>query len=73
MIINNPRITLSKNIISIRKSKQISQEKLGELSGLHRTYIGGVERAERNISIDNICKISKALNTPIYILFKENS
>ncbi|MCG1076821.1 helix-turn-helix transcriptional regulator [Staphylococcus epidermidis] len=69
---NNPRIILSKNIISIRKSKNISQEKLGEMSNLHRTYIGGVERAERNISIDNIYKISKALNVSFYDLFKED-
>lgn len=70
--IKNPRKILSENIKSIRKSQNISQEKLGEMTNLHRTYIGGVERSERNISIDNINKISEALNVPCYILFKEN-
>jgi len=45
----------------IRKAKGISQEKLGDLSGLHRTYIGAIERGEQNVSVDNIAKIAKAL------------
>jgi transcriptional regulator with XRE-family HTH domain len=45
----------------IRKAQGISQEKLGDLSGLHRTYIGAIERGEQNVSIDNIAKIAEAL------------
>lgn len=45
-----------------RKLKGISQETLALLSGLDRTYIGGVERGERNISLINIYKIAEALN-----------
>lgn len=50
------------NIREIRLAKQISQEKLGQLTGLHRTYIGCIERGERNLSLKNIVKISRALN-----------
>lgn len=39
----------------------MSQEALADLAGLHRTYIGSIERCERNISIDNIDRIASAL------------
>ncbi len=54
----------------LRIKKKISQEKLGELSDLHRTYIGMVERAEKNISLRNIHKIAKALNIRLEEFFK---
>lgn len=54
-----------------RKIKKISQEKLGELSSLHRTYIGMLERGERNPSLKNISKIAKALGISISDLFKD--
>lgn len=54
----------------LRTKKNISQEKLGELSNLHRTYIGMVERAEKNISLKNIQKIAKALNVRLEDLFE---
>lgn len=43
----------------------ISQEELAERAGLHRTYIGMIERAEKNITLLNIEKISKALNVAL--------
>lgn len=55
----------------LRESKGISQEKLGEISDLHRTYIGMIERAERNITLKNIEKIAKALGTDISKIFEE--
>ncbi len=55
----------------IRTSQGISQETLAHISGLDRSYIGGVERGERNISIVNIEKISIALNIPLNKLFED--
>lgn len=59
-----------KKVIEIRNKKGISsQMELSSLSKLDRTYIGGVERGERNISLKNIEKISKALQVPISDFF----
>ena len=44
-----------------RDKKGISQERLGQLAGVHRTYIGMIERAEKNITLTNMQKIAKAL------------
>ncbi|UFU00172.1 helix-turn-helix transcriptional regulator [Radiobacillus kanasensis] len=58
-----------RTIRDYRRKKNISQEKLAELSGLHRTYISEVERGERNISLLNIVKIAVALEINVYELF----
>lgn len=62
---------LGENIRRKRKEMNISQEKLAELCGLHRTYVGAIERGERNVSLKNIQRIAKALNLPISELLKE--
>ncbi len=54
----------------LRLNKKMSQEALGLASNLDRTYIGGVERGERNISLVNIYKIAEALNIPSSELFR---
>lgn len=54
---------------AVRKMKNLSQEALADLSELDRTYIGGVERGERNVSLINIEKIAKALEVEIKDLF----
>lgn len=64
------RHRLGKKIRQIRESKKLSQELLAEHSGLHRTYIGSVERGERNLSIDAINKIATALEVNLEELFK---
>lgn len=53
----------------LRKEQGLSQEKFAHICGLHRTYIGCVERGEKNISIENIKKIAVALKVDIYKLF----
>ncbi len=59
-----------KKMKGIRNEKNISQEKLASKSGLHRTYISDVERGNRNISLENIEKIAKALDVPVIELFR---
>ena len=62
------------NVKHYRKIRGYSQENLAELSGLHRTYISSLEREKRNISIENVEKIAKALEIEPYLLFvKEKS
>jgi transcriptional regulator with XRE-family HTH domain len=54
-------IAFGKNLQRIRTGKNISQEKLAELSGLHRTYISGIERGVRNPTLNTIVSIATAL------------
>lgn len=53
------------NLRSLRVQKGLSQENLAHSCNLHRTYIGSIERGERNISIDNMERIAVALNTEL--------
>lgn len=48
-----------------RLKRRLSQEQLAEVAGVHRTYVGMIERAEKNITLLNIEKIAKALNLEI--------
>jgi transcriptional regulator with XRE-family HTH domain len=57
------------NVKKFREEKGLSQEKLAELSDLHRTYISAVERGKRSISLKNIQKIAFALDLKEYQLF----
>jgi len=53
---------LGANIRTLRISRKLTQEQLAELCNLHRTYIGAIERGDRNVSLKNIVKIAQALN-----------
>ena len=61
----NARKHLAQRVRLLRTNRGWSQEVLAELSGLNRSYIGAVERAEHNIGLDNIERISLALETSI--------
>ena len=52
---------LGSNLKEFRLKAELSQEELADISSLHRTYIGSVERGERNISLENIIILSRAL------------
>lgn len=57
----DPRVSFGRHLAQVRKSKGWSQEKLALESGLARSYLGGVERGQRNIALVNICKLASAL------------
>ncbi len=59
------------NLRRIRNEQGLSQEDLALKSGLHRTYIGSVERIERNISIDNMELLASSLNISLLDLLKD--
>jgi len=64
----NARKQLARRVRLLRTNRGWSQEVLAELSGLNRSYIGAVERAEHNIGLDNIERISRALETSVPVL-----
>jgi transcriptional regulator with XRE-family HTH domain len=59
------RLALSENIKRFRKERGISQEELADLCGLHRTYIGSVERQERNVTLSTLEVLSQALGVRV--------
>lgn len=56
---------------TLRLKRGLSQEKLAELSEIHRTYIGDVERGTRNIALVNMVRIAQALELPLSALIRE--
>ena len=67
------RMVVATNVRVIRNKIGLTQERLAEEAGLHRTYIGSIERGERNLSIDNIEKIARALDVSPDALLKEGA
>jgi transcriptional regulator with XRE-family HTH domain len=55
----------------LRQRKGWSQEELADRAGLHRTYVGGIERGERNVSLVNIGRLARALETSLSALMDE--
>jgi len=61
----DPRVAFGLAVRRFRLAKGVSQEKLGELADIHRTYIGDVERGTRNVALVNMTKIAVALGLPL--------
>ncbi len=66
----SPRSQFAANLRAVRLQRKMTQEALAARSGLHRTYVGSVERGERNISIDNMESLAKALDIEIADLLR---
>ena len=68
----NPILTQFGNRLrNLRRARGVSQEKLAELAGLHRTYVGDVERGERNISLVNLATLAQALQVSLSVLLED--
>ena len=63
------RADFGRRIRELRKARGFSQEELAHRAGLHYTYIGGIERGERNPALVNIGRIAAALKVPLAELF----
>ena len=64
------RDVFAKNVRNVRLEKGISQERLGELAGFHRTYVSQVERGVSNVSLDNAQRLADNLETELWLLLK---
>lgn len=64
-------IKFGKKVRAERDKLDFSQEELASRAGVHRTYIGMIERAEKNITLENIEKVAKALNLKLSDFFRD--
>jgi transcriptional regulator with XRE-family HTH domain len=69
--IQKTRIIFARKLKEFRVQKGFSQEELADIAGLHRTYVGSVERGERNISIDNMERLADALDLHLMDLLND--
>lgn len=61
---------LGKRIRTMRRERSISQEELADLAGVHRTYVGMIERGEKNVTVISAAKIAAALGVSVSDLFE---
>lgn len=62
---SDPRVLFGKKLVQLRKGRGWSQEELALESGLARSYLGGIERGQRNIALLNICRLAETLNVSV--------
>lgn len=67
---SDPCVIFGKTLRALREENNLSQEELADIAGLDRSYISGVERGKRNISLRNIYKIAEAIKVPTRKLFE---
>ena len=65
------RDIVARNMRRLRAARGLSQESLAHECGINRTYLSGVERSERNVSIDNIARIAKGLGVEAWMLLRD--
>ncbi|WP_211349847.1 helix-turn-helix domain-containing protein [Rarobacter faecitabidus] len=63
--------TVGQNLRKYRQERQLSQEELAEVLGVHRTYMGGVERGERNLTLQSVERIATRLGIDPRELFEK--
>jgi transcriptional regulator with XRE-family HTH domain len=68
---SDARRVFAKRLRQLRQVRGLSQEALADLAGLHRTYVGSIERCERNVSIDNMERLARALGVDIVELLRD--
>ncbi|MGH7089836.1 MAG: helix-turn-helix domain-containing protein [Stellaceae bacterium] len=66
-------VTLADNIRRLRRERGLSQEELADICGLHRTYVGSVERGERNVTLSSLELLAQALDVSVVELLKPES
>lgn len=66
---DDPRRLFGRRLAQLRKAKGWSQERLSLESGIARSYLGGIERGQRNVALLNICRLAETLELPAGELF----
>ncbi|MGA3056248.1 MAG: helix-turn-helix transcriptional regulator [Candidatus Korobacteraceae bacterium] len=67
----HPNVLLARNLRALRKQRDWSQEVMAEECGLHRTYVGAIERGERNVTLDTLNLLARAFGVTAAELISE--
>jgi transcriptional regulator with XRE-family HTH domain len=68
------QLTLGRNLRAYRKGRGLSQEEFAAVLGVHRTYMGGIERGERNLTLKSVERIARRIKmTPLELLARQTS